>query len=61
MPIPVSSMVKQKSARVSLSGLTVEKKVTVPPCLLYLMLLSSKLMMIRRIWVGLPIMLWSTA
>lgn len=54
--MPVSETLKQKSARPSSSGLVCELKVTEPPRLLYLMLLSSKLIMIRRIWVGLPIM-----
>ena len=54
--MPVSETLKQKSARPLSSGLVFELKVTEPPCLLYLMLLSNRLIMICRIWVGLPIM-----
>ena len=54
--MPVSETLKQKSARPLSSGLVFELKVTEPPRLLYLMLLSNRLIMICRIWVGLPIM-----
>ena len=53
--MPVSETLKQKSARPLSSGLVCELKVTEPPCLLYLMLLSNRLIMTCRIWVGLPI------